>query len=213
MTLQFAEREFNGMLFNPIKIMDGVSVFKTFPDLKRYKIFQKSPGSGVDNEMLMLYIFCMYDKNTPYRHKYHDVLRRKVEVAHDVGFVSAAGGKFDPPVEDFMKGKNPVVNEKIVEFVRIHKSFKYAYFVSVESSYYNALLGIMGGETKKMAEVKGMQEELEQTMTEMLNDDSNPYLKDQLLRYMEEDRLLLRPEDMALKLSKGEQPITAEEIQ
>lgn len=213
MKSQFIDREFSGMMFNPVKVTDTASVFKTYPELKKYKIFQKSPGETIDNNLVMLWIICMYDKNTPYRQKYKDVLQRKIEAAHDVGFNTTGTGIFEDPIEDFMKGKNPIVNAKIVEFVRIHRSFKYAYLVSIENLYYNIMLEVMEGGTKRLKELKEIQTDLEDTLTEMLNEDNNPHVKETVLRYMEDERLLLRPEDIALKLQKGEQPVTFKEIQ
>lgn len=200
------------MMFNPSRVPEGESIFKIFPELKKYKIFQKSPGPAMDNNLVMLWIICMYDKNTPYRIKFKDVLKRKVEIAHDVGFIVTETGTFEDPVEDFLKGKNPIVNEKIVEYIRSQKSFKYAYFVGIENSYYNIMLEVMNGATKRLQELKSIQEELEDTLVEMMNDDTNPYVKETILRYMEEDRLMLRPEDIALKRSKGEHPVSHKEV-
>jgi hypothetical protein len=196
---QFTNIEFKGMLYNPSSVPEGSSVFKIFPDLKRYAIFKKSPGKELDNEMVMLYIFCMYDKNTPYRGKYSDVLKRKIEIAHDVGFPLDDKGIFHDTVEEMMKGKNKIVNMKIMEFDRIHRSFKYTYLVTIESSYYNVMLEVMEGATKRISDLRSIQEELEDTMIQILNEDDNPYIREAVLRYMEEERLNLRPEDYALK--------------
>ena len=160
----------------------------------------------------MLFIFCMYDKSTPYRGKYTDVLKRKIEIAHDVGFSMDEKGIFTEPVEDMLKGNNKIVNRKVVEFVRIHRSFKYTYLVTIETSYYNVMLEVMEGATKRIPDLKNIQEELEETMVELLNEDENPFLRDAVLRYMEEDRLQLRPEDIAIKLSNNEQPISYKEV-
>lgn len=200
------------MIYNPARIPEGESIFKAYPDLKKYKIFQRSPGPEMDNNKIMLWIFCMYDKNTPYRIKYKDVLKRKIEIAHDVGFEITASGIFEDPIEDFLKGNNKIVNEKTVEYIRIQRSFKYTYFVGIENSYYNIMLEVMNGNTKRIQDLKNIQEELEETLIEMLNEDSNPHLRDTILRYMEEDRLMLRPEDIALKLAAGESPISDKEI-
>ena len=213
MNWQFTSIEFRGMLYNPSKVPEGESVFKIFPELKKYSDFKKSPGPELDNDMVMLYVFCMYDKSNPYRGKYIDVLKRKVEIAHDVGFTMDEKGVFSEPVEDMLKGKNKVVNRKIVEFVRIHRSFKYTYLVTIETSYYNVMLEVMEGATKRIPDLKNIQEELEETMAELLVEDDNPYIKDAILRYVEEERLQLRPEDIALKLANGEQPVTLDEIQ
>lgn len=208
MNWQFNHIEFKGMLYNPTKVPDHTSVFRVFPELSKFKIFKKSPGPEISNDLVMLYIFCMYDQNTPYRAKYTDVLKRKIEICHDVGFVVDQAGNFEPPIEDMLRGKNPVINEKIVEYVRIHRSFKYSYLVTIESSYYDLMLEIVSGETKRLKELKTIQLELEQTMTDIMNDDDNPFIKDAVLRYMEEERLNLRPEDIALKLLNNEPPVS-----
>lgn len=208
MNLQFTDIEFRGMTFNPIKVPEGVSVFVIYPELKKYSIFKKSSGPGLDNNLVMLYIICMYDKATPYRGKFTDVLKRKIEIAHDVGFKMNEKGIFDDPVENMLKGLNKVVNKKIVEFVRIQRSFKYTYLVAIEASYYNVMLEVKEGATKRIPDLRNIQEELEETMAELLVEDNNPYLKDAVLRYMEEDRLQLRPEDIALKLANNEQPVS-----
>lgn len=213
MNWQFTNIEFRGMMFNPSKVPEDASVFKIFPELKKHQPFKKSPGPELDNDLVMLFIFCMYDKSTPYRSKFPDVLKRKVEIAHDVGFKLDEKGVFEDPVEDFMKGNNEIVNRKIVEFVRIHRSFKYSYLVTIEASYYNLMLDVMGGATKRIPDLRDIQEELENTMAELLTEDDNPYIRDAVLRYMEEERLQLRPEDIALKLAAGEQPVTYKEIQ
>lgn len=212
MNWQFTDIEFRGMLYNPTKVPVDANVFDIFPGLKKYKILKKSPGPELNNDLVMLYIFCMYDKSTPYRGKYPDVLKRKIEIAHDVGFGMDNKGNFSDPVEDMLKGNNKIVNNKIVEFVRMQRSFKYTYLVTIEASYYNVMLEVMEGATKRIPDLRDIQEELENTMVQLLNEDDNPYIRDAVLRYIEEERLQLRPEDIALKLANNEQPITDQEI-
>ena len=212
MNWQFTDIEYRGMMYNPSKVPEETSIFKIFPELKKYSDFRKSPGPELDNDLVMLYIFCMYDKSTPYRGKYTDVLKRKIEIAHDVGFPMDEKGVFAEPVEDMLKGNNKIVNRKIVEFVRIHRSFKYTYLVTIEASYYNVMLEVMEGATKRIPDLRNIQEELEDTMVDLLNEDDNPYIRDAVLRYMEEERLHLRPEDIAVKLANNEQPVSPEEI-
>jgi hypothetical protein len=52
-----------------------------------------------------------------------------------------------------------------------------------------------------------LRNDLEENLQELLNQDSNPFLKDAVLRYMESDRLDLRPEDFAKRAQNGEEPI------
>ena len=200
------------MMYNPVRIPEGESVLRFYKDLAKIRTFKLDPGPGIDNDKLLQYIFCMYDKNSPYRKKFSDVLKRKIEIAHEVGFEDIGGGIFEPPIEDFLKGKNHIVNRKIVEYVRLHRNFKYAFLVSIEASYFNIMVDIMGGETKRISDARSIQTELEDTLMEILNQDNNPYLKDEILRYMEDERLQLRPEDIARKIRDGETPVSIKEI-
>jgi hypothetical protein len=208
MKSQFTDKEFSQMMYNPIRIPEGSSVLKFYKDLSKVRAFRLDPGEGIDNDLIMQYVLCMYDKGSPYRKKYSDVLKRKIEVAHDIGFEDIGGGSFTSPIEDMLKGHNRVVNQKIVEYVRLHRNFKYAFLVSIETSYYSIMLDIMGGSTKQIGDARNIQTELEDTLMEILNQDNNPYLKDEILRYMEDERLQLRPEDIAKKLQNGEAPIS-----
>jgi hypothetical protein len=196
------------MLYNPERVPEGSDILKFYKELGKVKEFRANPGESIDNNKVMLYILCLYDKNSPYRKKYNDVLKRKVEVAHDCGFETEESGNFMPPVEDFLKGKNRVVNQKAVQYVRLQRNFKFAYMVTIEESYYNLMLEILGGETKKIPTAKEVQNELEETLLEILNEDNNPYLRDEILRYLEDERLQLRPEDIARKMQNGESPIS-----
>jgi len=207
MTSQFHDKEFSQMMYSPIRVPEGDSVLKVFKDLNKIREFRLDPGDGIDNNKLLLYILSMYDKNSPYRRKFPDILKRKIEVAHDVGFETIEGGNFNSPVEDFLRGRNRIVNQKVVAYVRLHRSYKYSFQISVESAYYNLMLEILGGETKNITKARELKDELEDNLLELLNTDSNPYLKDEILRYMDEERLALRPEDIAKKLQDGETPI------
>lgn len=212
MKSQFVDKEFSQMMYSPVRVIDGESLLKFYKELGKNRTFRLDPGEGINNDMIMQYILCMYDKNSPYRKKYSDVLKRKIEVAHDVGFVDIGGGIFEPPIEDMLKGRNIIVNRKIVEYVRLHRNFKYAFLVSIEASYYTIMQDIMGGATKQIGDARNIQAELEDTLMEILNQDNNPYLKDEILRYMEDERLQLRPEDIAKKIQNGETPISIKQI-
>ena len=207
MKSQFHDREFSQMMYSPIRVPEGDSVLRFYKDLNKIREFKLDPGEGIDNNKLLLYILCMYDKHSPYRMKFPDILKRKIEVAHDCDFETVEGGNFDSPVEDFLRGKNRVVNQKIIAYVRLHRSYKYSYQISIESAYYNLMLEILGGETKNITKARELKDELEDNLLELLNKDNNPYLKDEILRYMENERLQLRPEDIARKLQDGETPI------
>ena len=200
------------MMYQPNRIPEGSTVLSYYKDLGKIKEFKLSPGEGIDNNKVMMYVILMYDKGSPYRKKYTDVLKRKIEVAHDVEFKTIEGGVFEPPIEDFLRGKNRIVNRKIVAYVRMHRNYKFSYLVAIDESYYSLMLEILGGDVKKISSAKEIRDDLEETLLEILNQDTNPYLRDEILRYLEEERLELRPEDIAKKLQNGETPISIKQV-
>jgi len=205
MNTQFHSKEFQNMMFNVDKIPEGTSVLRFYKELGKIREFKTSAGEGLDNNKVNLYVLLMYDKGSPYRKKYTDVLKRKIEVAHDVEFEVVEGGIFDSVVEDFLKGRNVIVNKKIVQFVRMHRNYKYSYQVSIEATYANLMLDIQSGDTKGIKTLGELRDELEENLLEILNQDNNPYLKDEILRYIEDERLALRPEDIAKKAQNGKE--------
>ena len=208
----FHSKEYSLMMFDPNKVPEGTSILKYYKELGKMRVFNTDNGVDIDNDKVMQFILLGYDKNSPYRKKFPDVLKRKIEIAHDIEFPMEEGGVFVSPVEDLLKGANKVVNRKIVEYVRLHRSFKYAYIVSVENAYYNLMLDILGGDTKNIMKAKELQGELEDNLLEILNQDNNAFIKDEMLRYMESERLDLRPEDIAKKIQQGETPVTVKSI-
>jgi ubiquinone biosynthesis protein COQ9 len=212
MNSQFAPIEFENMWLDPSVLPEGESVFDRYPVLKKYKIFSTSAGKGLNKTKIMQWIMCVYDKHTPYREKFNNVSKRKTEAARDVGFAITDSGIFEPDVEKFMKGGNQTVNAKIVEFVRRHRDHKYTYLVAIESGYYKIMEEVVAGKIERVKELRNIQEDLEQTMAEILNQDDNVVLKDTVMRYIEEDRLSLRPEAIAMKIAKGETPVQYKEV-
>ena len=210
--INFAPIQFKDMWLDPSVVPEGESIFNRYPELKKYKIFTKSVGKTIDNTMLMQWIMCVYDQATPYREGFNNVSKRKTEAARDVGFEVTDSGIFHTDVEHFMKGKNATVNAKIVEYVRRHRNWKYTYLVAMENSYYKIMEEVVAGKTERVKDLRNIQEELEQTMADILNQDDNVVLKDTVMRYIEEERLSLRPEAIALKIAKGETPIQYKEV-
>ena len=208
----FSTIQFKDMWLDPSRVPDGANIFEAYPVLKRYKIFTKSVGKAIDNHKLMKWIMCVYDQATPYREKYNNVSKRKTEAARDVGFEVTDSGIFSTDVEQFMKGGNATVNAKIVEYVRRHRNFKYTYLVAMENSYYKIMDEVVAGKTERVKDLRSIQEELEQTMADILNQDDNVVLKDTVMRYIEEERLFLRPESVAMRIAKGETPVQYKEV-
>lgn len=192
----FSEKEFERMMFNPMEVPPQKHITNHFHKLRKITEFNRQLGPIQKNKVIR-YIMFLYDKNSPFRTKFQDILKRKVEAAKGAGWETVEGGVFERAVEEILRGHNPLVNDMAVAFIRLHRNFKYSYLVSLEESFYRMMLEIMSGTTSNVDKMKNTQAELEDTMIELTAEDNNPALKDNLLRYVEKERLNLRPEDIA----------------
>jgi len=208
----FAENEFKDMMFDVSVVQPPKHVITAYPRLRKIKEF-KTKFTRLNKDKVVRYIMLLYDKNTPFRIKFNDVLIRKVEAAKGAGWEIVDQGLFHEDVERLLRGENKQVNSMIVAFVRLHRNFKYSYLIALEETFYRFLLEIIIGETKNLAQMKSTQSELEEEVTELINQDKNPQLKQELLRYVEESRLNLRPEDIArIARQKEREQIDQEEV-
>lgn len=209
---QFKDLEFKGMKYNPAKVSEAKSVFDVYPELKEYSEFIASPGKELDNNLVMRYIFCMYDKGTPYLIKYNDVIKRKLEIANDLGFEKNEKGIFSEHVDKMLKGKNVRVQRKIVAFIRMFHDYEWAYHITMAENYYNLTHNILSGKNSKISELRQIKRELEQSLEKMMNRDDTKQTEMDVLRHVEEERLKIRSEDFAEMLANGENPFDENEI-
>lgn len=199
----FIGRDFSKLMINVRSIPKEKSLLRAFPELGKHPEF-KVQFENIDKDKIIRYVVYICDRNTPFRKKYPDILKRKVEVAKEAGFKINEKGLFEDEVEAFLRGENDKVNDMIVAYARIYKNFKYSFFITMEEIFYQLMRSIVQGELKNVAELKKTQKELDETMNELLNDDNNPFLTRRFLRYIEKERLALRPEDIARKLKAHE---------
>lgn len=192
----FAENEFKDMMFDVSIVQPPKHVITAYPRLRKIKEF-KTKFTRLNKDKVIRYIMLLYDKNTPFRIKFNDVLIRKVEAAKGAGWEIVEQGLFQEDVEKLLRGENKQVNKMIVAFVRLHRNFKYSYLIALEETFYRFLNESIEGEIKNLAQMKSTQAELEELITELLNEDKNPNVREESLRYVEESRLNLRPEDVA----------------
>ncbi len=201
----FADNEFDKMMFNVYRVPHNRSVLKAFATLSKLPELKKRLSGGLDKNKVLRYICFMYDKNSPLRKRFPNIMKRKIESARLAGFKLDEEGIFTENVEDMLSGKNRSVNKMIIAVVRSHRNVKYSYLVSIEESFYFMMEEVVGGEMKNMGRLKEVQNEIEETVLEMMNEDDNPLIKEELFKYMEEERLNLRPEDIARKNRKRDE--------
>jgi len=167
----------------------------------------------VDVRKFLRFIPMCYDKNSPLRQHITETNRLKIKAADLAGFVRQEDGRFLSNVESVLAGESEIANRMIIRYVTQHKNSLYTRFVMYQELYENEMQKLRSGEkgVAKISEFDTLGDRLDEIRQELFSQDNNQKLHQDFIQFYFEDKLLLRPEDIAEKLRKGEQPVTPPE--
>ena len=213
MELEFQASDFERLMFRIDEMPDKADPVEFFPKLKKWQEFGPQKGnkgmSIIMKNKVFRWIVLMYDKESPFRYKVDDAVKRKLEIAKHVKLI-VDYNLIDPQVKEIIKGENISVNRMIIAYVRMHRNSHYALVVGLEEMYYKDLLIVQNGESPKKP-ITATQKDLENAITELLNQDNNKQVREELFSYMEDERLNeLRPEGIAELFMSGKKPLAGE---
>lgn len=209
MSVDVSKLDFTKLACNVMALQPKQDPLEVFDVLSKYEEFY-APTPMLNRKKILKYIVLVYDKNSPLHDEFKDMWRKKMFAADLAGFVKEENGKYLGKVEDMMKCKNTPVNSMIIRYVMLMRSSLYSKFTILQEVYFNVSEGLLGGNTK-IDDFNKINKELEQCESELLSNDN--LLSDDLTKYYFQDKLELRPEDIAKKLANGEQPIDIKEIE
>lgn len=191
------DEDFQAMTYNVMAVPLDENILDHFPSLKMFKEFEPTflEDEGIDHNSVLRYIFLMYQKRTPLM-KIDDLIERKLEAARMAGLPFDENGMPHPYIDQMLKGQLFIISEMIIRLVRMQGNLKFASLMIGTEAFYKkhqAILadvdmdGINKSETD-IEKVKGelwkqalqMQEQLDRLALELLNEDNNPYLKEDL---------------------------------
>jgi hypothetical protein len=160
----------------------------------------------VDVLKFLRFIPMAYDKNSPLRSHFTETTRLKIKAADLAGFVRQDDGRFLSNVENVLNGGNEIANRMIIRYVVQHKNSLYTRFVMYQELYENEMHKLRSGEkgAAKISEFDTLGDKLDEIRQELFSQDNNIKLQNDFHQFYFEDKLLLRPEDIAEKLRKGE---------
>lgn len=204
--------DFAYMQFNVMLVPKDRNIMDSFPLLKQYDEFN-CPAGDVDKNSLLRYICLLYDRKTPLL-KNDNLVKRKIEAAEMAGFTWNEEGVLPGPVDRVMKGRSQAANNMIIRIARIQGNTKFAALVTGTEAYYTKLTSILNSsaaenkgeaETEKIKgdlwkQAKEMEKDLSSLAFELLNEDNNPYLKEDLFSKVDSEAsqmLMLSPEKIA----------------
>lgn len=177
-------------------------VFKNVFNFKEYY----EELNEVDVVKFLRFIPMAYDKNSPLRSHFTESTRLKIKAADLAGFVRQDDGRFLSNVENVLNGCNEIANRMIIRYVVQHKNSLYTRFVMYQELYENEMNKLRNGEkgAAKISEFDTLGDKLDEIRQELFSQDNNIKLQNDFHQFYFEDKLLLRPEDIAEKLRKGE---------
>lgn len=202
-TIDFSELDYTRMIANPMVVPLKKSPADFYDIFKKYKEFTVEV-KGIDERKLFRYIPLVYDKNSPLHAVIGDFKKLKAKAAELAGFNKDNEGKYLKPVEDVLLCNNRDVNFMIVRYVIHHKSAKYHEMVILKEAHLKISVNVLEDPTtKELSSFKTVGAQVDELQQELLSGDNNPKLQENLLEYYFEDKLELRPEDIARRRSAG----------
>lgn len=212
MELDFDSLNWSSMMVDSYNIKPKQDIRKLFPGVFNFKEYYEELHE-VDITKFLRFIPMCYDKNSPLRQHFTEINRLKIKAADLAGFVRQEDGKFLSNVEEVLAGSNEVANRMIIRYVVQHKNSLYTRFVMYQELYENEMQKLRSGDkgVAKISEFDILGDKLDDIRQELFSQDNNQKLQQDFTQFYFEDKLLLRPEDIAEKLRKGEMPVSPPE--
>lgn len=208
MELDFDSLSWSSMMVDSYNIKPKQDLRKLFPGVFNFKEYYEELND-IDVTKFLRFIPMCYDKNSPLRQHFTEINRLKIKAADLAGFIRQEDGKFLSNVEEVLAGSNEIANRMIIRYVIQHKNSLYTRFVMYQELYENEMQKLRSGDkgVSKISEFDALGDKLDDIRQELFSQDNNQKLFQDFTQFYFEDKLLLRPEDIAEKLRKGEQPV------
>jgi hypothetical protein len=168
--------------------------FNIYPEFKETLTFNKVSA--------IRYIILMYDlNNSEIQALYPDYMTRKRSCAMMAGF-TVTKNRFAKEVEGAIIGMDQVFNRMIVRYIRLFNNPEYVSYVAYWEMLIKNVEMSMGEDnaqelTRIRGNIEGLRINIAKITEEVFRGDKTIELKKELYKSMEEERLALRPEDIA----------------
>jgi len=211
MEIEIQNKDFDGLLYSVNLLKENTNPLKVFPKLRKWPEFRSCKDPVIKFNKIFKWIVLTYDMNSPFK-KIDDVIKRKLEVAKYVKLFDD-NANIPEDVRKILLNEDKKVNRMIIAYARMHRESKYSLILGLEHKFYEDLLANQNGSTTIKPPLENTQRNLENAITDLLNQDHNTLLKHEFYEYIEDERLdNIRPEGIAQLLADGKVPVTEEEI-
>lgn len=208
----FVEEDFSRLKIPVHKIPVGApDIFKHAPTLSVYPEFKAKIVSSIDLSIVLRYLGVMYQDGSPFL-SISNLQKRKVEAAKWAGFPPSQDGKgFKKEYMDIIRGKYKPVNRMIIRMCRVQRNTDFSKLLVFEEAYSRELEKLLALNVKDADKIRkacnSFQADIDETSKHFLLDDDSDGNIETLLDEIENEQLELSPEQIAMKMASGEDPL------
>lgn len=175
-----------------------------------YELFQQykeftEPTFDLDRSKLFRYIPLVYDKNSPLHLVIDDIKKLKGKAAELAGYKKDNNGKYFEAVEKLLTGQHTQANYMIIRYVILHKSKQWHRFCILNEVFEHTSERLLRDPSKNdLQNFESLSEQIDTVKQDLLSKDNSRKLEEDMYEYYFDDKLKLKPEDIALnrKLKK-----------
>lgn len=198
--------DYTNFLIDPtLKDQELITRMGIFPE------FDVTLTADLNKAKVIRYIALMYDMASEMGLVFPDLFKRKLGLAEMVNFKKtkqAGSNRFHPDVSEMLIGQNDKVNSMIIRYVRLFPDPDYVTYVSYQSMLLQQIsLSMTATDAKIVKEIRqnvsGLNKDIAVLAERIFRGDTSRDLIKKLYSSMEEEKIGLRPEDVAAALRDG----------
>ena len=195
---EFSDKDFDLMFFDVHNMTDRENILIRYSTLANFPEFTILPGLNLNK--IFKYIVYMYDYRSPLRSIIEDWKVRKYNAMLLAGYEINENGDFPPEVNEVLMNDNIEVMRMIFRYARITMGELYMELIAQQAGYQALLEKVAFGDSSALKERSRVRAEIDNTLDQLLSQDSVGNSREKFLDYIEMDSLGIRPEDIARDL-------------
>jgi hypothetical protein len=206
--MEFSKEEYEGMKVNVMALPMKFD-FQDIPEFKHFPEYYYETGAVPKHKVLRYIVLC-YDRNSPLVQNIPEINKRKVKACEIAGInIKTVKAKGYEEAIDIVSCNNPIVNNMIIRYVRSFYSEAYSQYIVVQDAYYRELHKLQTGEIKSLNLLNDIEDRISSLRDRIFSQDKSVNLSNDFNRYIDEEELKIRPEDIAEMIKNGESPYKA----
>ena len=179
-----------------------VSTMEAFPEFKR------PIDPAVNKAKVIRFIILFYDMAEELSSMYPDIMQRKLVAAELAGFERGEDNRFSDEVNNVLIGGDKNVNRMILRYIQLFDAPEYPSYIAYQSMLMQQIAFSMGTtDPKAVKEIRqniaDLNKQIEAIANKMFRGETTASLLGALYSSMQEEKLGIRPEDIARAIKDG----------